>query len=197
MKRHTQRLHRGPRLRRREVLSAAGAAFVGVAAGPAAAVAGTPGEDGTWLPGFVESVESGRTVMISTPDRDAPVAVDLVPGAQARRKGAVPLTAFQPGEEVVARGAWAGDRFEATEFETLYRLVDGTVRDRGGDVVQTGKAAVRLSSETEPRTGSAAGYEVEGRPTSELKPGDRFVTLGRRNRRTDEVTAILIGEVTR
>ncbi|HEV3000930.1 MAG TPA: hypothetical protein VGW75_09355 [Solirubrobacteraceae bacterium] len=135
-------------------------------------------------------------MIVATPDRERPVAVDLVPGAQARRKGAVPLSAFQPGEEVVARGEWAGDRFAAIEFETLYRLVDATVASREGDVVHTGRGTVRLSDETEPRTGAAAGRSVEGRPLGELQRGDRFLALGRRNRRTDELTAVLIGEVT-
>lgn len=192
----TSNLPRGRGFRRREFLFATGTAVTASAVGVRSAAASPPEDEGTWLPGFVDRVESAQTVIISTPARPGPVAVDLAPGAQPRRSGAVPLSAFQPGEEVVAHGSWVDERFTATEFETLFRLVDARVQSRDGEVLRTSNGTVRLSTETKLRTGRAGGRDIEGRPLDELDPGDRFVTLGRRNRQTDEVTAILIGEVT-
>lgn len=176
-------------LRRRELLAGAGAAIAGTAVAAERADAFPPAETGgPYISGTVERIDGDRSLWIRV--RERTVAVDLVPGTQPRKEGPVPLTAFNPDEEVVARGSWIGDRFLATDVEPLYRLAQGTVEGREGEAVTTSAGTLRVVPVPEPpdpghappsERGHVLGRRVAPRRPDELSKGDRVIAMGRRD----------------
>jgi len=75
------------------------------------------------------------------------------------------LTAFSPGEPVVAAGVWSGSMFVASMFQSLYRAMQGEViQDDGFESVMTSAGHLKVPPEVRTRDGVART----------LQAGDRF-----------------------
>jgi hypothetical protein len=180
--------------RRQFVLGAGAAAAASTGLAPGSAQASSPGEGGTWLTGTVVA-NDGTTLRVQQFGGE-PCTVAIGPGAQPTLEGPVDFSAFGPGLEIVATGAWDDDgTFVAGTLEGLYRVRDVTVTGEAGEVLKTTGGDVEVSAQTAPRGGQALGKHVDERAPAAIAAGDRIIAMGRIDPADGALAAKMIGTV--
>lgn len=149
----------------------------------------------TVLNGTVARVEGDRTIWVTAADRSSPVAIDLLPSVVPVRDGPTTLSAFVQGDEVVAQGTWAGDRFQAMSLAPLFRLVEGRVTGRRGDELETTGGDVDLTARTVARGGKASGHELGEKELGKLKRDDEIVAMGFVDGGSNDLVAARVGVI--
>ena len=160
--------------------------------GPDAALAAP--EDGV-LAGVVEAVDPPSALRLRT--RAGTTVVEITTDALLWREGPAQLTDFIPGDEVAAEGAWLGARFLASGVTPMFRLANGDIIERTGDLLETSAGAIRITEHTEAaETMGEDGTFYAAAPLAELQPGDRVLVLGRFEPTTGDLRAGRIGRAT-
>lgn len=142
------------------------------------------------LPGVVTEVDpTGAQRQIRLRTADGARDVHLDDSASLWRDYETDLTAFVPGDEVMAEGAWSDSFFVATRIESMLRVLDGRITNIEDDMLQTTAGAVSTSSRTRPHTGA----DLTGVPIPELRVGDDISVNGRADPQTGALVALRIG----
>lgn len=143
------------------------------------------------LEGQIVSIE-GSSLLLDPTD-SAPIRVELTPDVNVTREGPVPLSAYQPGDEVILLGARQGDGFKAVAIAAVFRFKLATVYSRQGQTLDTSEGRIVLTPRTTPRAGLFQESHLQARPLSELGAGDEIGVSGLVNQKSQVMTATQIG----
>lgn len=140
--------------------------------------------------GVVERVSSNTSINIR--NRDGRVSIQPAQDAIFSRgdRGLVPdLSLYVRRDEVIAEGTWATGSFVATLLMTLYRVVEGHIVERQGDLIKTTAGNIRLTSVTTP----IHGDQILPKPLDQLNVGDHVWAEGWRDPAIGQFAALRIG----
>ena len=160
------------------------AATAGVGAAPASA---DVAEETTG--GIVERIEAPGTAWLRDPE-DRSISVTFSDGATFWRARPTTIDAFVPGDEVTVEGEWTGDTsFSGTHMVSTFRVVEGRVRGRSDDRLETDGGPITLTGDTTARS----GRDMHAKPPRDIGPGDYVLALGRIEPASGEFVAVEIG----
>lgn len=137
--------------------------------------------------GTVSSVDEPDRMAVQT--AQGPVGILISQGASLWRDHPASITAFVPGDEVVAEGDWSNGQFAATYMVSLYRLLEAVIVGREDSHLDTTAGVVQLTDDSLPQGGSM----LESIPLPELGAGESIVVLGRRDPLASEFIGLRIG----
>jgi hypothetical protein len=102
------------------------------------------------------------------------VLIQLTAEARIQRQGHdADLAAFVSGDEVVAQGHWAGDRFIADSLASVFRQMEGDVTRVDGTLLETTGGRLLLT----PDTWAMHRSGVSTMALSQLRVGDSIAAL--------------------
>ena len=120
------------------------------------------------------------------------VTVRLAPGAHLSRgagQDARQLSRFVPGDEIAAEGVRNGSEFTASWLTSLYRVVEGTVTNRQGDILETTTGVAEVGAYSHPFTTPGFTGVSPGR----LRRGVRFRALAWRDPKSGHLLTLNFG----
>jgi hypothetical protein len=141
--------------------------------------------DGT-LSGIVAAVMPPDEMILRRPGR-ARVRVAFREDAYFWHDAPSRLSAFQPGEEVVADGEWSGTTFVASRLSHLYRPYHGPIVAKSARTMTLPESVVLTTHYTrvQDETGAAESW-------ANLHVGDEVHVVGRIDPRFDDPVALLV-----
>jgi hypothetical protein len=183
-----------PVTRRRVVVSAAGAAFLGFSgralaeSGTVVSAQGDPfcAEGKELLAGRIVEILSSTSLELAT--GDGVRVVEFAPDALVWREGRAELSEFQPGEDVLIEGSGIGEGFRGSAM--LNKLVDfeATVKGRSGSELETSQGRIQFTDKTRyQHDGNVADVD-----SASIPDGAQLVGLGRVDVNTDDIVAVRI-----